>query len=163
MRRLVIALILLSLTVTCFAGYGRGSTSSYRGSSYNRSTYSAPRSYSAPRTVVREYHTNTVHTQSPAASGGVHPLMAGMAGYMIGDAMSNRHNAQQPVYVQGQGAQPAQSIPEQQYAPQVEYSQNNLTQEEMSYGQHGFFYYLGWTLVALFLMGIGFEFLRRRF
>ena len=143
MKFLVKLIIIFCAVNSAFAGFGRGGSSggrSYSSSSYSRS-YSAPsRSYSAPqRTVVYRNTTSVVHHDS--GGGGMHPLVAGMAGYMLGNALANNNQvvqsapAPQVVYV---NSQPQQAAPIQQPdAPQII---QQVPAQPVSLG-HGFFFY----------------------
>lgn len=132
--KLFVGLILLSLSASSIAGYGRGSSSGgFRSSSYSARSYSAPRTYSAPtRTIYRTntvHHTNTVHAPSSGSGLGIGgTIAASAAGSMIGNALTNHSNnnsaqpaAPQVVYVNGQPQQFQQPIAQQ----------NQLTAQEM--------------------------------
>lgn len=159
MKLLCKILILILIASHCWAGFGRGGSSgSFRSSGFSSRSYSAPRSYSsysaprysAPRTVVREYHTNTV--QAPSSSG-VHPLVAGMAGYMVGDALNRNHGtaqAAQPqvMYVNGQPQQSAQpNVQDVQQPVQNDAHNEQIAQAPVQTEQHGLFF---WFAVIVF-------------
>ncbi len=124
------SILMLSISSSLFAGYGRASSSGgYRSSSYSSPrSYSAPRSYAAPpqRTVVREYHHTTTHAPETGSGMGIgSTIAASAAGSMIGNALTNNHGsaAAQPqvVYVNGQPQQVAQAVP-QPFAGQTDQS-----------------------------------------
>jgi hypothetical protein len=155
MKIMIKALIIFCLISSAFAGFGRSGSSggrSYSSSGYSRS-YSAPRSYYTPqRTVVYRNTTNVVHSSS--GGGGIHPLVAGMAGYMVGSALANNHPqyatpAPQVVYVNGQPQ--TQQIVQPQDQPQI--IQAPAVQQYYP-DQHGFIFYF--ILILLLLAGIAF-------
>lgn len=153
----VVLVLFCAHLVVAHAGFGRGGSSgSFRssGSSFSSRSYSAPvrsyisspRTYSAPKTVVREYHTTT--TVAPSSnSGGIHPLTAGIAGYLVGDAMNRHSNQPQQVaqaQPQQQVQQQVQDIPQQQYVSQPSQQQSE---------EHGLLFWV--VLTGLFLFGLG--------
>lgn len=93
MQKLCIGLLLLIISINCFAGFGRGGSSgSFRSSSFSSSrSYSAPRAsyYSSPRPVYSRTVVNhtTVNQGSSSGGGGIMShLGAGAIGYALGSA-----------------------------------------------------------------------------
>lgn len=139
---------ILVSTMAC-AGYGRGGSSGFssRGSSsgYSSRSYVPPSYRSSP--VVNRTVYKTVHVAAPAASAssGMHPMVAGMAGYLVGDAL-NRHTQgqaqapQQVVYANPIPQQPQtqpqaqQEVPGQQFQAPVQYVNAGQQKEDSSLG-----------------------------
>jgi len=110
---------------------------------------------------VREYHTNTVHTSSGGGSGGIHPLVAGMAGYMVGGAMANHNQAPaaspQVVYVNGQPQQ-AQQQPQDLPAQSVQYAQQATPEE---HNEHGLLFWFAFLAFATFCFATCVHFIKK--
>lgn len=111
-NRLIVAILVLTLTSCAFAGYGRSSSSGgFRSSSYSRSSYSAPRysysrpSYSAPRSSTTIVHNNTYtsshgHGGHSGGGGFFSSFFGGAAGAVVGNSLSQPHAVAAPVVVQ---------------------------------------------------------------
>lgn len=147
----ITALIMTSLLITsAYAGFGRGGTSGgFRSGGFSRS-YSAPRSYVAPRPVYRPSYrpapvvNNHYHGTPSVGSGGFgSSFLGGVAGAAVGNALTNHNNGtvvvagQQPAVVASQPVMPVVEAPPVAsvgYVPQ----------------QHGLAYYALIILISLF-------------
>lgn len=152
-------LILFLIVSNCYAGFGRsGRCGSFRSGGFSSRSYSAPRSYvssyrPAPRVI---YHSTTVHAPAAASGGGIHPLVAGIAGYMVGDALNRNHGQQQVaqappqvVYVNGQPQQAQSSVVQSQSQPEQQQMQAPVTQPAPA-EEHGLFFWMFIVLFGLF-------------
>ena len=154
---LIKGLVLLMMCSAAYAGFGRsGSSGSFRSSGSSFSSASSARSYSsssyraapysAPRTVVN--NTTVVHSSSGGSSG-IHPLTAGVVGYMLGSA----NHQPQTVVVNGQPQQVVQPVVQ----PIAQSSPTSVTQTDEVYApstNDNLLFWAAFTLAALFGTGV---------